>query len=113
MKIHRPNVRGTSTQGASRNEKTSKADGSDRIEAADAVERADEVDRFERGSSGQQQEQPDELSPEEAEMIAALLENPRLARQTEWGAMLGMDALPSSVETAMASVLAFADTESE
>ncbi len=113
MKIHRPNVRGASTQGASRNEKTSKTEANDRLEAADAVDRVDEVDRFERGGSGQQQEQPEELSPEEAEMIAALLENPRLARQTEWGAMLGMDALPSSVETAMASVLAFADTESE
>lgn len=112
MKINRPNVRGSSTRGAGRGEKASKADAHERIEAADAVDRADEVDRFERGGSGQQ-EQQEELTTEEAEMIAALLENPRLARQTEWGAMLGLDALPSSVETAMASVLAFADTESE
>ena len=111
MKINNPTIRGTATRGAGRSEKSGKAENAERTDGVEAVERADEVDRFEVG--GQAKEYPqEELSNEEAEMIAALLENPRLARQT-WGALLGTDALPSSVETAMASVLAFADTESE
>lgn len=109
MKISRPSIQQNSTQATTGK---GKADKADKAEKAEASSRVDEVDRFESG--GQQGGQSQEEKPEEdAELVAAFLENPKSFRQSEWYGMIGTDSLSPNVESAFQGIVSLVDADND
>lgn len=107
MKISRPILRqSTATQAATAKGKAEKT------EKAEASSRVDEVDRFESGEQQGGQSQG-EKPEEDAELVAAFLENPKAFRQSEWYGMIGTDSLSPNVESAFQGIVSLVDPDKE
>lgn len=105
MKINKSSPRSSSLIKGS-----SKVDKTESHEPVESVEGADPTDRYEMGSQGQEQDREREEEPAELdEVLKASMEDPVLYQEVARSALLGMEELPTSVDTTWNGVATLLD----